>query len=426
MILHELPNHDGPGRVGAPSVSRAIGPWAARLGQRLAAQANLVARLDRIADRIGLTLLLLASGALLLRPADLFPFLEGAPIYGVLIVACMIVSLPRLMPLLARAPLYRNGVLLLMVLLVPAVVLSHVSHLDTWDARLGGAEMAKACLFSVLIVALVDSPRKLMATLAVIVAAVWVVAVLAVLQYHGWIDLPALRGVEGHSLDPDNPGLVLRLCGVGVFNDPNDFALVLVTAAALCVFGLNERRLGPARWNLLIPLAWFGYALLLTRSRGGLVSAAGALLAFLPARFGWRNALPLACVLAPAVLAPFWGRQTSLNLSDPDDTFQSRLSLWSDSLDAFRSAPLFGIGQGKLVDVIGQVSHNSFLHAFAELGLFGGFAFIGAFDLALRGVQRAVPEDQELARLRPYMLAIAAGYAAGFSPFRGVTRFRHS
>jgi O-antigen ligase len=139
----------------------------------------------------------------------------------------------------------------------------------------------------------------------------------------------------------------------------------------------------------------------------------GALLAFLPARFGWRNALPLACLLVPLLLVPFWGRQTSINLDDPENTFQTRLGLWSDSLEAFRSAPVLGIGQGKLVDAIGQVTHNSYLHAFAEMGLLGGTAFIGAFYLILRGLWRASPADRELARLRPYVLAMTVGYATG-------------
>jgi hypothetical protein len=247
----------------------------------------------------------------------------------------------------------------------------------------------------------------------VVIAAIFAVAVLAVLQYHGVLNLTALQSVVSRSVDPDNPAPLIRLCGVGVFNDPNDFSLVLVTAAVACAYGLGERHAGRARWALLLPLAVFGYALLLTHSRSGLLSALVALLAFLPARFGWRHAAPLACLLVPLFLALFWGRQTSVNLNDPDDTFQTRLELWNHSLDAFRSAPLMGIGQGKLVDAIGQVAHNSFLHAYAELGLFGGTAFIGVFYLALRGLWRAAPADRELARMRPYLLAATAGYATG-------------
>jgi O-antigen ligase len=157
----------------------------------------------------------------------------------------------------------------------------------------------------------------------------------------------------------------------------------------------------------------FGYALLLTHSRGGMLSAVAGLLAFLCARIGGRNALPVALLLVALLLARSWGRATDVDLNDPDDTFQTRLELWSESIDALRSAPLLGIGQGRLVDEIGQVTHNSYLHAYAELGVLGGTAFVGAFYLVLRGLWVAAPVDPGLARMRPYVLALTGSYAAG-------------
>jgi hypothetical protein len=66
-----------------------------------------------------------------------------------------------------------------------------------------------------------------------------------------------------------------------------------------------------------------------------------------------------------------------------------------------------------LVDSIGQVAHNSFLHAFAELGILGGGAFLGVFLLTIRGVWRALPPDREVLRLRGFVLAVVSGYAVG-------------
>jgi O-antigen ligase len=198
-----------------------------------------------------------------------------------------------------------------------------------------------------------------------------------------------------------------------VFDDPNDFSMVLILAAIVGAYGLGERRLGRLRWMLLLPIAFFGYALVLTHSRGGVVAGTAALLVFVHARFGWRNVLPLALLLLPLLLLPDWGRQTSFNLGDAEDTFQRRIELWYNSLSVFRAAPLFGSGRNTLVDIIGQVTHNSYLHAFAEMGLLGGVAFTGAFYLVLRGLRLASPADAEVARLRPYVLAMTAGYAAG-------------
>jgi O-antigen ligase len=227
------------------------------------------------------------------------------------------------------------------------------------------------------------------------------------------LDIAALSSVVQKDLSAEDGSNIRRLCGTGIFNDPNDYALMLVLCMCVCVYGA-----GRARWWGWRGLAWgafvfLGYALVLTHSRGGVLSVMAAAGTFVAARVGWRNAVPLAAPLGAVILAAFWGRQTELNLSDPNDTFQGRMDLWSASMDVFRAHPILGIGQGKLVDEIGQVTHNSFLHAFAEMGLVGGTVFIGAFYLAFRGLWAARPVDGELSRLRPCVLAILVGYSVG-------------
>ena len=53
-----------------------------------------------------------------------------------------------------------------------------------------------------------------------------------------------------------------------------------------------------------------------------------------------------------------------------------------------RQAPLFGIGVGKYEDEVGLVAHNSFVHAYTELGIFGGALFLGAFVYPLGTLHR--------------------------------------
>jgi O-antigen ligase len=376
-------------------------------------RAATLAKVSRLVDHAGLALLLLATGALLFRPSDLVPVLEGAPLYEICILCCIAVSFPRLLSQLTARSLRSNAILTVLLLFPVAVAMSHLSSGNTWDARVGGTEAAKAFLLFLLIAALVDSAAKLRAMLLALMASVTLVTALVLLNRYGLIHVESLTTIIQPSLDENDPSPIIRLCGTGMFNDPNDYALILVSALSISAWALTDRRLGRARWGGLVAIALLGQALVLTGSRGGLFSAAAACLAFLPARFGWRNALPLIGAVALVLCAPMWGRLNTLNLDNPDDTFQARLGLWSDALDVIRAAPIFGIGQGKLVDAIGQVAHNSFLHAFADLGIFGGMLFIGAFHLVARGVWRASPSDTELARLRPYMLAVIVGYAAG-------------
>jgi len=367
--------------------------------------------LSRWAERASLAFLFLTVIALLMRPADLVPALAGFPLYQGCIALALLTSAPRFLS--APRSLRAGALLPLTALFVPAIVLSHLWNMDTWNAQIGGIEAAKAFALFFLTLAIVDTPADLRRLVLAIAVSVLVMTLLALLSYHGLVEVSALTLVVQNAAGEGDGSNIRRLCGTGIFNDPNDYALVLVLCLSVCTFALGERSLG--RWRAIAVIAFgvFAYALVLTHSRGGMVSALAAAGSYVFARFGWRNAAPLILLLGLGMLAPVWGRQAHLNLADPEDTFQARLELWSASFDLFRASPIFGIGQGKLVDEIGQVTHNSFLHAFSELGLIGGTLFVGIFYLAVKGVAAARSTDTALSRLRPCILAMTVGYAAG-------------
>ena len=373
------------------------------------------ARFGRGLDSLSLAILILAAGALMFRPSDLLPSLHRAPIYEALIAACLLTSIPRLLAIGATRSIRGNAIVALLMAMVPVVVLSHLAHGNTYDARLGGVDMLKACVFAMLVIALVDTTRRVHTMLLAVVTATLAVAGLSLLHYHGVLHVPALRAVEQANVGAaDEPGSsVLRLCGIGVFNDPNDFSLLLVIGMVICGYAMCEGRGVIARSLMALPLGLFTYALLLTHSRGGFISLVTALLAYLHVRLGFRNALPVAILLFAGLLTVAWGRQTTFNLDNPEDTFQSRLELWNHALDIFRVSPIFGVGQGKIVDTLGYVVHNSYLQAFSETGFLGGTVFAGLFVTVLVGLWRARPSDEGLSRLRPCVAAIVASYAMG-------------
>jgi O-antigen ligase len=223
----------------------------------------------------------------------------------------------------------------------------------------------------------------------------------------------ALAGVEQGVSGSNGTHVLVRLCGTGVFNDPNDFSLVLAMGGIICAYGFGQLTDDWRRWLLLMPGSVFGYGLFLTQSRSGFIAVIAGGLTFVGARFGWRMLAAMVFVGAPLLLLPMWGRLASFDLGDPEDTFQTRLVLWRESFDAFWTSPLMGIGRGKLAESIGHVSHNSYLQAFVELGLFGGLAFLGAFYLSIRGLLTTRPAERDLFGLRPCVLAIVVSYAVG-------------
>src|SRR6185369_8878214 len=91
---------------------------------------------------------------------------------------------------------------------------------------------------------------------------------------------------------------------------------------------------------------------------------------------------------------------------------------WSDGLEMFKASPIFGVGVEEFAKNAGQVAHNAYMHSFAEIGLFGGMFFVGACYFALRALNRlgspsVLLLDPDMERLRPYLMAAFAGYAAG-------------
>lgn len=386
---------------------------AMRQGRDSTHQSDVVLTLAKFGERFGRYLLLAAIVTLLVRPADLFPALGNAPIYQALMAACIVVSFRGVLRQVTPGSVAGNIASRLSLLFVATVMLSHLVLGNTYDARLGGVETLSAFVVLLLITQLIDTPSKFRGLLVISASSVGVVAVLAVLHFYHVIQIAALATVEQEFAELGQAGTIVRLCGVGIFNDPNDFALMLVFAIIVCLVGPTDRVGGKRRLLMLVPITFLGFALYLTHSRSGFLSGVAAVFTFLVARLGWRRALPTALLLVPALVLVMSRRQTSVGLDDPDDTFQTRLGLWSDALEVFRSAPITGIGQGKLVDVIGQVAHNSFLHAFAELGVLGGSVFLGMFYVPARALWRTSCHDRRLECLRAGVLAILVAYGVG-------------
>src|SRR5262245_26720922 len=179
---------------------------------------------------------------------------------------------------------------------------------------------------------------------------------------------------------------VLRLCGTGLFNDPNDLGLVLVSCVPLCFYWLTDRRGGIFKVVWIAMIGLFAYALMLTHSRGSFLALLAGLATLFYARFGKRITLILCMIALPALLALFAGRMT--NITTDEGSGKTRIQLWSDGLILFQESPLFGIGMEEYRNRATHVAHNSFLHCFAELGIVGGTLFLGAFYLAVRGLGR--------------------------------------
>lgn len=344
------------------------------------------------------------------------PGLKDAPIYQAAIVACLLCSFPRLFAQLGPNALAARPITVCVLGLWATAILSHLVQMNFSETQRVAGDFGKVAVYYLLFVGLVDTPERLRRILFWLAVLIAVAAGIAVLQFHGIIDLTGLEKHVERVIDPDaeEPTKINRLCGPGIFGDPNDLCLALMLCLLVSLYGLTAVR-GPVRFFWSAPALLAGYAMLLTQSRGGLLGLLAALLALTWSRYGWRKTLMVAVVVVPGLV--FAGaRQTNFDLSNPEDTGQSRIQLWADGLEMFLTSPVFGIGEGMFVEEEGLVAHNSFIHAFSELGFIGGSLFLGAFAYAIATLirLRQVPEFAQpsaLKRIRPYLLASVVGMA---------------
>ena len=367
---------------------------------------------------LGFALFVLVNAALFVRPGEIVPALLGWEIYQACIIACLLFSFPTVLEQFWPSSLERQPITVCVLGLLLAVPLSQLAHLRFGQAVQDGWEFFKIVLYFLLLVGLVRTPARLRTFLRCFIWFAAVVAALAVLQYHGFIKLPNLNPIKDNfrNAATGQETYVLRLQGSGAFQDPNDLCILLVVCVVLCMYWLTDARSGLFRFLMLGPFVLFLYALSRTQSRGGLVALLAGLGVFLWMRFGWLRAVLLGLFVAPLLFVVFAGRQTSL--STAEGTGQERIQIWSDGMMAFRQSPLFGIGVNEHDKEVGRVAHNSYLHAYTELGIFGGFWFTGAFALALGSLYRLSAGDRrihdpELRRLYPYLFGMIAGYAVG-------------
>ena len=362
---------------------------------------------------------LLVNATLFIRPGELVPALAPIPLYEIVIIANLIVAGPAIINHLTEHGLARCPTTVCVLGVFAFIVISHLARFDLWSARMGALEFGKIVAYFLLLMATVNTPRRLMGLLAAVVVLTLAINTLAMLQYHGYVNIAALEVLMENDYD-DLTGEVFqtpRMVGTGIFNDPNDLSMIIVACVFLCAGGLFYQQLGMSRWLLTAPIGFLLYALTLTQSRGGLLALLAGGCTFFYVRFGLTRAVLASAAVLPLAFVGFGGgRQTDIGGALSGGTGEARAELWSAGLQLFKTSPLVGIGYGLYAEEAGQVAHNSFVHAFTELGLLGGMAFLGMFGivgLALWKLCRSRDEIEHpaLRHYLPYVLGMLAAFA---------------
>ncbi|MEO2089446.1 MAG: hypothetical protein ABGY75_08110 [Gemmataceae bacterium] len=104
-------------------------------------------------------LFLLLNAVLLIRPEELFPAIAGLRLYLIVIVPCLLMSLPRLVELLSPSSLRDRPVAVCVLLFFTATLVSLCVQGRASEAFLEfGPEFGKVLLYYFLLLAVVDTP----------------------------------------------------------------------------------------------------------------------------------------------------------------------------------------------------------------------------------------------------------------------------
>ncbi len=377
---------------------------------------------------------------LFIRPGELMPALGDIQIYLAFICGAMLFSIYDLHNQVKWKTMLQQPVNLCVIGVTSMVLISRVSTGNLSGTGDSMTMMIKVLMYFLMLVAVVNTPLRLRYFLMTTAICSTLMIAMSVKDYHNfcntWLGNPELEQVmEVERLLPTHERKILRhipdrdgvdkygneiwffrLCGLGIFHDPNDLSLLIVITSIISVYFLTDPKLSVVRLLWLIPLVIMANAMHLTYSRGGLLAGGMATMAWLVTRYGKKVAVPIG-LLGAAAVPVLLGRAGNINVSS--GTGQQRIQIWSDGLMAIRNSRLiFGIGQGQYTEISTHVAHNSYVHAFVELGFVGGTLFFGcfflpAFTFYLMKRHNFQIEDPELRRLFPYIPAMLAGWCMG-------------
>jgi O-antigen ligase len=385
----------------------------------VAGEQQLLLRNERASCGFGFALFLLVNLILFIRPGELIEGLDDVPIYEVAICLSLFVSIPVIFQQFKSHSLKYSPITVFVLAILPSIFLSSIGHHLLWIGREQINAFLKVQAYFLLLAGLVSTTRRLRIFILFLFVVMTLMSIIVLLGNLGIIQVNSLSAIamEFDNADTGTAEMVARVRGLGIFNDPNDLSLILAVGTIIGLHFLAAAKNWFARLVWSAPIALLLWVFSLTRSRGGLLSLIAGLGVFVATRFGWRRALLIACLASPLLLL-LNGRQTAIDLSNPDDTAQGRMQLWRNSLVLFHGSPIFGIGANELGNTYHIVAHNSFIHTFTETGVVGGTIFAGAMivpilvclDMAKKLPRAVAPE---LATWNFTIMAIAVGYAVG-------------
>ncbi len=287
----------------------------------------------------------------------------------------------------------------LLVAFFCCILISHLSHTYLQGAIDSFNLFVPNVIMFFLFVSILVSEKKIKVAIWFLIISTFILAVEGIQQHYagiGWAGQTPYFDVERGET---------RIRWIGIFEDPNDLALVFVVGAGfLMSFLVMSRNLF---FNIVCigMLAVLGQALYYTNSRGGFLAiAATVVFLFLKRIKNKVFALSIGCFLAFIVILVGPSRMSQMNVSEA--SAYGRIDAWYEGFEMLKMAPLFGVGHRLFTDYHSIVAHNSYISVAAEVGIIGFFAWIALIYVCFKGL---VFVEKKNHSAKPYIVGLEAG-----------------
>ncbi len=279
-------------------------------------------------------------------------------------------SLPEL---LGHRHLHASKQSFLLIAFTIAIALSQIANgwlggaVSSWLAFLPAASVF------FFIVANVTTARRLRILITAVVGSCFFVALEAMCAYYTGFNEKTFLLQHGVYFQDHLEMQFMQIRGVGFLNDPNDFAQMLIISLALMFIFWRRHRLAGNLVAVILPCAILLWAIYLTHSRGALMGLAILALMAIRRKLPTSVSIVLVVALVMIMLSLDFAAGRGISISDGED----RLEAWSNGLQMFKSAPLFGVGYGSFSENNNYLTaHNSLVLCLAELGLVGSTIWV--------------------------------------------------
>ena len=343
-----------------------------------------------------------------IRPQDWVPFLIGKPLINIFGVATIIFLFFESSGKPEGKRLVRSPQSWLMVCFFLSILMSHIAHHYFTGLINAFTQFYPTVILFFVILNAINSEKRLKTAVWIITLIMGLLVLQGMYQRHngfGWADQVIT------SQGDEKGGMIYRINWVGIFADPNDLALTFVIGIGLLLPYIFSNV------NFLLRListglvAFLGYGIFLTNSRGGQIALMAAMLYFFvrkTKRFILGGILGSGAVAAVLLFGP--SRMSSLSSSE--DSAAARLDLWYGGLQIFKSNPVFGRGFGMFMDTMPQTAHNSYVLAVAELGFVGLFLWVAMIYISMKGLMAVQSTNKGLANHALGIQSALIGFSA--------------